>query len=191
MKKIVIVIIVLVVLLTMLVSILGVLKIDIYPDKYNSYVLEYSKEYNLNPNFVRAIIKAESSYNHLAQSNMGAKGLMQITDSTGAWIAENLNIDDFNSNMLYNPQINIKFGCWYLNFLFKEFDDNNEAVIASYNAGQGNVKKWIDDGHMMINGKFKNVPFTETNNYIKRVTKYEKAYNFLYSKNDFLNMLNV
>ena len=116
----------------------------LYPYKYEEIVNKYSYEYNLDPLLVLAVIKTESNFNTEAESNKGAKGLMQIMDSTGEWIASKLEVDNFNTNMLYEPEINIEFGCWYLNNLLKEFGDLSLA-LAAYNGGSGNVTKWLND----------------------------------------------
>ncbi|MGL5069313.1 MAG: lytic transglycosylase domain-containing protein [Sarcina sp.] len=150
------------------------------PYEYNQYIEEYSQEYNLNPNFVRAIIKAESGYNPMIISNAGAYGLMQITKQTGYIIASNLDVGDFNESMLFNPKINIQFGCWYLNNLEQEFH-NQDDVIAAYNAGRGNVQQWLKNKAYSTNGvTLNNIPFSETAAYVKNVNLYEKLYSKLY-----------
>ena len=100
-----------------------ILKNVIFPLKYMNYVEKYSKEYNLDPYFVMAVMKAESNFDEDAKSNKDARGLMQITTSTGKWIAEKQGIIDFDTNLLLEPEVNIRFGCWYLNNLHKEFGD--------------------------------------------------------------------
>ena len=133
--------------------------------KPNAYVIKfcivnkYSYEYNLDPLLVLAVIKTESNFNTEAESNKGAKGLMQIMDSTGEWIASKLEVDNFNTNMLYEPEINIEFGCWYLNNLIGEFG-NLDTALAAYNAGPNAVKKY--------NGI---PPYKETQNYVKSILK--------------------
>ena len=73
----------------------------LYPYKYREIVDKYSYEYNLDPFLVLAVIKTESNFNTDAESSKGAKGLMQIMDSTGEWIGSKLEVDNFNTNMLY------------------------------------------------------------------------------------------
>ncbi|MGL5764491.1 MAG: lytic transglycosylase domain-containing protein [Sarcina sp.] len=153
---------------------------EILPYKYSNYINEYSKEYNVNPNLIRAIIKVESNYNPNAVSNMGANGLMQITKETGYFIASNIGLGDFNESMLYNPEINIQMGCWYVSNLQKEFN-NTSAVLAAYNAGRGNVAAWLKNQNYSKNGVDLNyIPFKETTDYVKRVEFYENLYSKLY-----------
>lgn len=153
---------------------------QIFPNKYTSYINQYSQEYGLNPNFVKGIIRTESDYNKDALSNQKAKGLMQITNSTGAWIASKIGVENFTPNMLYDPKINIEFGCWYLKNLEEEFHNKNN-VIAAYNAGRTNVENWLKNKDYSKNGEnLNNIPFTQTANYVKRVNLYEKIYTHLY-----------
>lgn len=150
------------------------------PRQYNQYIEQYSKEYNINPNLVRAVIKVESNYNPMAVSNAGAYGLMQITKETGYFIASNIGDGDFNQAMLYQPQVNIKFACWYLSNLKKEFHNEND-VIAAYNAGRGNVSQWLNNPDYSKNGQtLSDIPFSETSKYVKNVNMYEKLYTKLY-----------
>lgn len=153
----------------------------IYPLRYRENVAKYSARYNIDPYLVFAIIKAESNFNPKAVSRKSAKGLMQITDKTGAWGAEKTKIENFDTNALYDPEININIGCWYLSNLMKEFNGNIDLVIAAYNGGSGNVNEWIKnsannrDGNMLPN-----IPFKETREFQKKVKKFYYIYRQLY-----------
>lgn len=152
-----------------------------FPYKYKDVVDEYSKEYNLNPLFVLSIIKAESKFDPDAHSHKDAYGLMQITEDTGKWIADQMGIQNFSGDMLYDENLNIKMGCWYLKNLYEEFGDR-DLVISAYNAGRGNVQKWLKDHNYSKNGKdIHNIPFPETENYVKKVNLYYKIYKYLYN----------
>lgn len=159
-----------------------------YPLKYKNYIIKYAAEYELDPYLVSAIIKVESSYNPKAESKKSAKGLMQITPSTGKWVAERLNITGFDDEILYNPEENIKIGCWYINNLIEEFgslenEDNLVLILAAYNGGRGNVNKWLNDKRYSKTGKsLDNIPFKETKNYVKKVMYNYKIYKWLYPK---------
>jgi len=115
----------------------------IFPLKYSEYVYKYSVENNIDPYLVFAIIKAESGFNPRAVSRKNARGLMQISEVTGKWGAESLGYKEFSIESLYEPEINIQIGCWYLNTLMNEFNNNIDLVIAAYNGGSGNVNKWL------------------------------------------------
>ena len=157
-----------------------IIKRYIYPYKYSEIVNEFSYKYNLDPFLVLAVIKTESNFNEDAESSKGAKGLMQIMDSTGEWIASKVGVDDFNPNMLYEAEVNVEFGCWYLNNLLKEFDDLSLA-LAAYNGGSGNVTKWLNDPEYSNDGEsLTYIPFKETKKYVDRVSTRYNIYKFLY-----------
>ena len=176
-KKIIISLIIIVSLA--LASVYGV-KQYIFPYKYSDLVNEYSEKYEVDPLLVLSVIKAESNFNKNAISNKGAKGLMQIMDSTGEWISETLGIEDFSSEKLLNPEVNVEFGCWYLNNLISEFDDLSLA-LAAYNGGSGNVTKWLKNPEYSIDGKsLTYIPFKETKKYVDKVTLNYNIYKFFY-----------
>ena len=158
----------------------GRIKVFLYPRKYSVYVEKYSKEYNLDENFVYSIIKAESKFNPNALSHKGAKGLMQIADITRDWAIVELDLEkDID---IYDPEINIMIGCWYLNRLYKEFG-NTDLVIAAYNGGSGNVSKWLADEKYSQDGKKLHIiPFDETDKYVKKVNRNYEQYNKIYGK---------
>ena len=152
-----------------------------YPLKYNGFITKYSKAYSLDPYMVAALIKAESNFNNNAKSQKNAYGLMQITDETGKWAAGQMKISNFNSDLLYDPEFNIKMGCWYLNNLKAEFNGNMDVVLAAYNGGRGNVQKWLSNKDHSSDGKnLYYIPFKETDKYVKRVNTNYKVYKFLY-----------
>lgn len=158
----------------------------VFPKKYEDSVKKYASMYKLDPHLVYSIILAESGFNKNAVSKKGAIGLMQITPQTGSYISSLLKRKDFNQNMLYDPEVNIEYGCYYLSKLIKDFNGETEYAIAAYNGGEGNLRKWIAD----MNSKKKkfdinSIPFKETKQYVKRVNKYNKFYELIYgsSKN--------
>lgn len=153
----------------------------IYPIKYSDYIFEYSEKYDLNPYFVAAIIKNESNYDNKATSHKSAYGLMQITDSTGRWAAEKIGIENYDTSKLYDPEFNINVGCWYMNYLKGEFNGNVDLMLAAYNGGIGNVKKWLKDSEHSHDGKsLSYIPFKETDLYVKKVKVSCSIYKYLY-----------
>lgn len=143
----------------------------IYPKKYKNHVLTYSKKFELEVALVYAVIKTESNFDSNAKSYAGAIGLMQIIPSTAKWIASEFE-ENFDEKQLYDPETNIKYGCFYLNYLKQKFSDL-DAVICAYNAGETAVKSWLDENGKLIENKIK---FEETKNYLKRVKKYYRIY---------------
>ena len=135
---------------------------------------------DLNVNFVLSVIKAESGFNANAQSQKNAFGLMQLTYLTAKDMAKSLNIE-ITLNDLFNPNINIKLGICYLNFLFKQNSDK-QIVLMCYNAGLNRVNSWIENKKLQkFNGLYV-CPFEETTKYVERVINNEKIYNKILGK---------
>ena len=153
----------------------------LYPYPYQDEVRTYAEEYQVDSDLVMAVIKTESNFNQEAVSHRGAVGLMQIMPATADWIASQLEDESFTQEKLYEPDLNIRYGIWYLAELQREFDDNTVLVLMAYNAGRGNVRTWMEENHW--NMSFNNVeaiPFGETREYVKRVMKYREKYRKLY-----------
>lgn len=149
----------------------------IYPLKYSEYVEKAAEKYDVDKYLVYSIIKSESSFNEYARSHADAKGLMQVTDETAEWAAEKMNMhEDFN---IYNPEININIGTWYISKLIDDNGGDLVLALASYNAGGGNVKKWLENS-----GKdefdIERIEFKETKTYVEKTLKYYKKYKQLY-----------
>jgi len=153
----------------------------IYPLHYKEIIKKYSDEYDLDIYLVAAVIRAESKFDTNAISPKGARGLMQISSITGEWASQELNIEGYSEDILYSPDVNVRIGCWYLDKLKKEFDNNLSNVLAAYNAGSGNVSKWLrNDKYSTNRTDLIEIPFTETKNYIERVKRNYKIYKYLY-----------
>lgn len=155
---------------------------NFYTLKYNGFISKYSIEYSLDPYWVASVIEAESNFNSNAKSQKDAYGLMQITSETGQWAAKEMGISNCNSDLLYDPEFNIKMGCWYLSNLKKEFNNKMNVVLAAYNGGRGNAEKWLKDKQYSQDGlNLDNIPFKETDNYVKQVNLNYRIYKFLYT----------
>jgi soluble lytic murein transglycosylase len=166
------------------VSIKLVVKI-IYPIDYENYIKKYSQNYNIDSHLVAAIINVESKYDTFAMSKKDARGLMQISPNTGKWASEKIDIQDFTLESLYDPEINIRIGCWYLSVLADEFNGNLQLILAAYNGGSGNVNKWLKDDRYSKDGKSLDyIPFKETSDYVEKVLKNYEMYKKIY-KNTF------
>ena len=151
-----------------------------FPLNNSEYINKYSKMYNLDPILVASVIKTESNFKTDAKSRKNAYGLMQITPDTARWAAGKMKIENFSLDMLLNPETNIKMGCWYLSDLKSEFKETN-LVLAAYNAGRGNVQKWLKDSDHSTDGKsLYYIPYGETDKYVKKVNLFYKVYKFLY-----------
>lgn len=152
----------------------------VYPFRYQELIIKYAKLYGVDPYLVAAIIFVESHFDPEAVSSKGAAGLMQIMPGTGQWIASRMNLQ-LNSDDLFDPEVNIRLGCWYLNHLFQEFKGDIILVLAAYNGGKGNVRNWLEEG--VWEGKrteIQKIPFPETRKYILDVEAVYKKYQEIY-----------
>lgn len=172
-----------VILLTIIISINLIIKTK-YPIGYKNYINKYSKEYGIDPYLTASIINVESKFDVKAKSSKDARGLMQISPVTADWAAKELNLTDFTLESLYEPDINIRIGCWYLSVLAKEYDNNLEVILAAYNGGSGNVNKWLSNKKYSDDGKnLKEIPFKETKEYVEKVIKNREMYEKIYRDN--------
>ena len=154
----------------------------LYPLEYKGLIIEYGEQHNIDPPLLAALIKTESNFDTDAESGKGAKGLMQITPSTGEWIAETIGLEGFNESLLYDPETNIMLGSWYIEHLTDYYNGSFELVFAAYNGGRGNVDKWLSDRSLSSDGRtLDTIPFLETENFVKRVEKNYNIYKRIYS----------
>lgn len=156
------------------------IKKALYPQKFEEIVERYATLYDLSPHLVYAVIKAESGFDPDAISHVGAVGLMQIMPSTFVWLTD-LTGEEIAPDRLTDPEVNIRYGCYFLRYLLNVYEDQT-LTLAAYNAGMGNVAKWLASEEYSKDGKLIEIPFEETKNYINRVTRYEETYDALYPK---------
>ena len=154
-----------------------------YPKSYEEFVSMYSDEYGVDENLVFAVIKAESNFQEDAVSHKDALGLMQIMKETAEDVARKYNIEiDFNNSEreILNVQNNIKIGTKYLAVLLEKYK-NIEVAVAAYNAGIGTVDNWIEKEIIKSDGSdIENIPYKETNNYVRKILRNYKIYKDLY-----------
>lgn len=153
-----------------------------YPRDFSEYVEQYAAEYDLAPSLVYAVIHTESHFDPEAVSSAGAVGLMQMTPDTFDWAQWREKVSEpAGEEMLTDPETNIKFGCATLHHLGKLFA-TEETVLAAYNAGMGNVSKWLDDPTYSDDGEtLHTIPFPETEQYVKKVAAAKEMYQTLYN----------
>ncbi|ABR49262.1 Lytic transglycosylase, catalytic [Alkaliphilus metalliredigens QYMF] len=176
----------LVILLICIMAVVSVLSINwilriAYPFHYQELIEKHADHYGVDPHLVVSIMRNESRFNPEAISRADAKGLMQIAPITGQWASERLEIENYTEEMLFEPDLNIQMGTWYLNILHKEFDDKLELIVAAYNAGNGNVTKWLGNPEYSPDGEtLEYIPFGETRFYSKKVLRDYKIYKRIY-----------
>lgn len=173
--------------ITLLILVLKVFKVEniilksIYPIEYSEYVYKYSEQYGVDPLLMFSLIKAESNFKTDGVSSSNAIGLMQLMDSTAEEVAKNIQMEYNSDTTLYNPEENIQLGIKYFSELMKYYDQNYILALAAYNAGIGNVKNWIEEGIIKEDGSdVENIPFKETNNYVRKIISNYKIYKKLY-----------
>ena len=149
---------------------------------YEALVESYSEEYDVPPEIIFSVIKVESNFDPYARSSAGAVGLMQMMPSTFEWLTGEDHLDENLSSLrLTDPEVSIRYGTYYLRYLYLKFDKNWDTALAAYNAGEGNVAKWLlDPEYSDGKGNLTYIPFEETRNYVKKVNDaiahYEKLF---------------
>ena len=134
----------------------------------------YAAQYNLQPAFVTAIIRTESSFRANAESSVGARGLMQMMPDTAEWIAGKLDDDSYTFDSMWDAETNIRYGCWYLGYLSRLFRGDAELVSAAYHAGQTTITQWLSDPKKSSDGltlDLEKLTDGPTKQYIGRVTQ--------------------
>lgn len=152
---------------------------NIYKTNYIDIVSEECQKYNIDKYEILSIIKAESNFKADAVSSKNAIGLMQLTIDTANWCAGKIGMENISGSDLYVPETNIKLGVYYFSYLYQRYNDFDTA-LAAYNAGMGNVDKWLEDRQYSDDGvTIKNTPYKETNRYITKINNNLKIYKFL------------
>jgi soluble lytic murein transglycosylase len=142
-----------------------------YPLRYEQIVRGHARNYDLDPALLAAVIYQESKFKADARSKSGAIGLMQLLPDTAKGIAVHTGGTAFRVEDLYTPEINVRYGAWYLRHLLDKYGDERTA-LAAYNAGQDNVDRWRRSG--------RGIQFAETRAYVERVEELKKIYRDAY-----------
>lgn len=152
-----------------------------YPREYARWVESYAKEYDFSPSLIYALIYTESRFQPDAVSSAGARGLMQITENTFLWAQmRSPEKESIGTDQLFDPETNIRYGVMTLSLLRERYKDTG-TLLAAYNAGIGNVGKWLKDTAYSDDGvTLKAIPFEETRQYVKKIPKVQKIYQKLY-----------
>ena len=183
-RKIILILGIIIVILFILLNIFKVQNIFlkmIYKQDYAEYVYKYSEENQIDPFLTFSIIKSESNFKRNIISSSGAIGLMQLMENTATEQAYKIGETVVTKEELYNAEKNIALGTSYFSSLMKKYDNNYLLALAAYNAGIGNVDKWIKDGIIKEDGSdIENIPYKETNNYVRKIVRDYKIYKDLY-----------
>jgi soluble lytic murein transglycosylase len=152
------------------------------PLRHEDIIRQQAREKGLDPSLIAAVIYAESKFRDNRTSKAGALGLMQLTPATARDIARKSGGIDFRVEDLGTPQVNIAYGAYYLRYLLDRYGGNETFALAAYNAGEGNVDRWIDAARRRGQAlSVDAIPFGETRAYVKKVERLKGDYRHKYA----------
>ncbi len=151
-----------------------------YPTPYAEIVTKYAAEYEIDPLFVYAVMKTESDFDPNAVSEADARGLTQVAETTFDWIKGKLQEEDTVFSDLFDPEVSIRYGTYFLHYLYEEFG-SYEMAAAAYHAGRGAVNEWVDDPSLSHDGEsLHTIPSEKTAHYVHKVMQAYEKYTSLY-----------
>lgn len=164
------------------VRILNIMEHEVYKTPFEDITATTAAEFSLDKYLVYAVIKTESNFIPLATSNVGARGLMQLTEETFSWVQSKIDTDYvYTFDDMYSPDINIYFGCYYISRCLQRYGDDHNTAIAAYHSGWGTVDKLLTEKEYSENGKILNeFPYPQMNLYVKKVTSNYQSYKKIY-----------
>ncbi len=153
------------------------------PLRHEDIIRQQAQQKDLDPALIAAVIYAESHFRDGQTSAAGAQGLMQLTPATARYIAHKSGGTQFVVDDLATPQVNIAYGAYYLRYLLRRYEGKVDFALAAYNAGEGNVDRWIAaaqarDRALTIGA----IPYGETRAYVKRVLTVRGQYRRSYAE---------
>ena len=147
----------------------------LFPFPYQQIIIENAQQEQINPLLVISVMRKESSFAPEVRSWAGAVGLMQLLPNTARWVSQQTDLSDY---VLTKPADNIKIGTWYIAHNHQRYDYNSLLAIASYNAGTGNVSRWVKRYGLQDPDLFvEKIPFPETKDYVEGV--FSNYWNYL------------
>ena len=151
------------------------------PLRHDDIIRQQARDKNLDPALIAAVIYEESRFRDQT-SHAGARGLMQITPQTADAIAKHSGGVRFKQEDLSDPQINISYGAYYLRLLIDHYDGSETLAVAAYNAGMGNVDRWVAEaGGVDSFDRAEHIPFPETRAYVENVLQRQDDYRHNYA----------
>lgn len=148
-----------------------------FPLAHQEYFDKAAQKNNINMHWIYGIARQESAFMHDARSPVGATGLMQLMPQTARSVSRRMRVS-YSSKKLVDPAYNIKLGSHYLQYLLKRYDGNRVLATAAYNAGPGNVNRWLKRYSGDIDVWIEQIPFNETKEYVQRVLTYSTIYSY-------------
>ena len=151
----------------------------VYPRSYSEEITRNAEIYDLDEALLYALIETESGFDKNAVSSVGAKGLTQITPETFRWLQTKTG-ENYEDDALFEPEVSIKYGAFFLRYLLDEFGDTKTA-LAAYHAGRGRVNEWLSDPRYSSDGeKLDVIPYNDTDFYSEKVLKVRDRYLKIY-----------
>src|SRR6476661_4073999 len=152
------------------------------PLRHEDIIRQQADQKGIDPALIAGVIYAESHFRDGQVSAAGAQGLMQLTPATARYIAHKSGGTQFVVDDLGTPQVNIAYGAYYLRYLLRRYDGNVDFALAAYNAGEGNVDRWIADAKAHERAlTITAIPYSETRAYVQRVLTVRGQYRRSYS----------
>jgi soluble lytic murein transglycosylase len=156
----------------------------LYPKPYEESLVRYGKEYNVDPRFLLSIMRQESRFQADVKSVAAARGLMQFISTTANQMADEMKIEGFRQDDLYNPPTAVRFGSHYISKIFKDFPNQPPAVAASYNGGEDRMMRWFKRANSDDPDRYvPEVIFSQTKDYVYKVMTNYRIYKLLYDGN--------
>lgn len=153
----------------------------LYPRGYRQFVSYMAEKQKVDDNLVYGLIREESTFNPNITSPANAHGLMQIIPSTARIIQKQTGMTFMNRRDLFDPYFNVKLGVTHFRDLLDMFDGSPVLALAAYNAGPGNVRRWLGERSYRDDAEFAEfIPYKETHGYVKKVLSAYQVYNWLY-----------
>ncbi len=153
-----------------------------YPQKYTESVARWAGEYGVDELLVYSVIRTESGFDPVAESNVGARGLMQITEETFDWIKSKIAADEaVTFDSLYEPDTNIRFGAYLLSVCLSRYEGDVSTAVAAYHSGMGLVDSLVENSEYSADGAtLHTFPYAQMRNYVYKISRSYAAYQRLY-----------
>lgn len=157
----------------------------LYPRKYEALVDQWAETYDLDPLLVDAFIRTESGFDPQATSTVDARGLMQMTEETFIWLRSKIAPDEgLTFADLYDPEVSIRFGCYYLHLCLTRYNGDVATAAAAYHSGWGTVDNLLQmEEHSADGVTLQGFPYNQMNHYVKKITSCYAAYQRIYAGN--------
>ena len=153
-----------------------------YPQRYEAYVEYYSGKYGIDPMILYAFIRTESGFDPGATSSVDARGLMQMTEETFLWLRSKLGLgEEVSFGDLYDPDVSIRFGCYYLHLCLVRYNGDISTAAAAYHSGWGTVDALLQKEEHSEDGlTLSGFPYNQMHHYVEKITACYAKYTELY-----------